>query len=131
LVTSGRAVRLESVNRATPSASPPHDRIEALLAIAIDLPLEPDEVSEVARHLASCAGCRTTALAYGRDASALRDVVLVAPPDRVQAAVLAAAARPPPSDAASGRTRRVGVRVVVVAAAVIGGLVVVMEQLLR
>jgi anti-sigma factor RsiW len=131
LVTSGRAVRLECVNRATPSASPPHDRIEALLAIAIDLPLEPDEVAEVARHLASCAGCRTTALAYGRDASALRDVVLVAPPDRVQSAVLAAAARPPPREAASGRTPWARIRVVVVGAAVTGGLVVVMEQLLR
>lgn len=119
------------MNRATPSASAPHDRIEALLAIAIDLPLEPDEVAEVDRHLRACAGCRTTALAYDRDASALRDVVLVAPPNRVQFAVLEAAARPPPGDAAAGRTRRVSVRNLVIGAAGIGGLVVVMEQLLR
>jgi anti-sigma factor RsiW len=118
------------VNRATPSASAPHDRIEALLAIAVDLPLEPDEVAEVDRHLRACAGCRTTALAYDRDASALRDVVLVAPPNRVQFAVLEAAARLPSGDAA-GRTRRVSVRNLVIGAAGIGGLVVVMEQLLR
>jgi anti-sigma factor RsiW len=130
-VTSGPAVRLERVNQAIPSASPTHDRIQALLAIAIDLPLEPDEAAEIARHLPACARCRTTAAGYARDASNLRDVVLVSPPDRVRVAVLEAAANPAPRGAASGSTQWNRILVVVLGVALAGGLVVVVEQLLR
>jgi hypothetical protein len=130
-VTSGPAVRLECVNQALPPASPTHDRIQALLAVAVDVPLEPDEVAEVDRHLPTCARCRVAAVAYARDASVLRDVALVAPPDRVRAAVLEAAAGPAPHGAAIGRMWRVRILIVVLGAALTGGLLVVMQQLLR
>lgn len=84
-----------------------HDAFLELAASAIDFDLEPDEITELDRHLGGCDTCRQTSAALRDDASAIASASVQNLSPARSEAILAQALRP--------RARRPRIRLVAVA----------------
>ena len=73
-----------------------HAAFERLVATGLDFSLETHDATAVDEHLATCPDCRAIAAGYQADATRLRAIAFVEPPDRVRAVVFGAATRPRP-----------------------------------